>query len=54
MVKFYKLTLIRRRMEKEIYYLPAEKIIEFNVLALKLIQVKKADATKVLSHSKGG
>lgn len=36
----------------EIAYPTAEKIIEYNVLALKLIKVKRADQPKILSHQK--
>lgn len=39
-------------MEKEVYYPTAEKIIEFNFLILKLIKVKKADKSVVLSYGK--
>lgn len=33
-------------------YPSAEKVIEYNVLALAIIQAKKADQAKVLSHRK--
>lgn len=36
----------------EIIFPTAEKIIEFNLLALKLIKARKADQPKVLSHKK--
>jgi death-on-curing family protein len=36
----------------EIAYPTPEKLEEFNFLALELIKVKKADAAKVLSHTK--
>ena len=36
----------------DILYPRAEKIIEYNVLALELIEVKKADKPEVLSKSK--
>ncbi len=36
----------------EIIYPTPEQIIEYNILALELIKVKKADAPKVLSRSK--
>ena len=35
-----------------IKYPSAEKIIEYNILSLKFIKVKKADQPKVLSHQK--
>jgi len=35
-----------------IVYPTAEKLIEYNFLALEFIKVKKADQPKVLSHSK--
>jgi len=37
-------------MANNIIYPTAEKIIEYNFLALKLIKVKKADSPKVLSY----
>lgn len=39
-------------MDKVIIYPTAEKIIEYNLLALTLIKVKKADRTEVLSRGK--
>jgi len=36
----------------EILYPTTEKIIEYNVLALKLIKVKKADQPKILSYQR--
>ena len=36
----------------EITYPTVEKVIEYNVLALKLIKVKKADQPKILSRGK--
>ena len=39
-------------MEKEVKYPTAEQIIEYNVLALTLIKVKKADRPQVLSHAR--
>ena len=39
-------------MEKIILYPSAEKIIEYNLLVLKLIKVKKGDTQKVLSKAK--
>jgi death-on-curing protein len=36
----------------EIVYPTAEKIIEYNVLALKIIKVKRADQPKILSHQR--
>ncbi len=39
-------------MEKKIIYPTVEKIIEYNLLVLKLIKIKKADTAKVLSKAK--
>jgi death-on-curing protein len=39
-------------MAKEIMYLSAEEVTEFNVLVLGLLRVKKSDAHKVLSRKK--
>lgn len=39
-------------MVNNIIYPTAEKIIEYNLLTLKLIKVKKADRPKVLGHKK--
>ncbi|HLC91069.1 MAG TPA: type II toxin-antitoxin system death-on-curing family toxin [Candidatus Nanoarchaeia archaeon] len=39
-------------MEKEIKYPTVEQIIEYNVLAITLIKVKKADCPQVLSHAR--
>lgn len=39
-------------MNSEINYPTVEKIIEYNVLAITLIKVKKADRAEVLSKSK--
>jgi len=39
-------------MEKETMYPSSDKIIEYNLLVLNLIKVKKADEAKVLSISK--
>ena len=39
-------------MAENINYPTAEKIIEFNVLALIIIKAKKADSAEVLSKSK--
>ncbi len=36
----------------EIIYPTAERLIEYNFLALQFIKVKKADQAKVLSHAK--
>jgi len=36
----------------EVVYPTAERLIEYNFLALEFIKVKKADQPKVLSHSK--
>jgi len=38
--------------EKKIIYLTSQEIIEFNILSLKLIQIKKADKSEVLSYKK--
>ena len=38
-------------MQKEIIYPKVEKIIEYNLLALKFIKAKKADTPKVMSKS---
>ena len=37
-----------------VYYPSPEKIIEHNLLALTIIQVKKADQPNVLSRQKNG
>lgn len=39
-------------MTEKIVYPTVEKIIEYNLLVLKLIRIKKADNAKVLSHAK--
>ncbi|MEK6867858.1 MAG: hypothetical protein AABX98_03490, partial [Nanoarchaeota archaeon] len=39
-------------MNEDIIYPKIEKIIEYNLFALKFIQSKKADSPKVLSKSK--
>lgn len=39
-------------MTNNIWYPTAERIIEYNMLALDIIKVKKADKPKVLSHQK--
>jgi len=39
-------------MAKKMYYPDADKIIHFNVLALRMIKVKKADKALVMSHAK--
>ncbi len=39
-------------MPKPINYPTSEKIIEFNILALNIMKVKKADKPEVMSHSK--
>ena len=39
-------------MSKSINYPTPEKIIEFNILALNILKVKKADKPEVLSHLK--
>ena len=39
-------------MTKKIIYPTPERIIEYNMLILNLIKVKKADKAKILSHSK--
>ncbi len=36
----------------DVLYPTVEKVIEYNVLALKLIKVKRADQPKILSHQK--
>ncbi|MBI4646675.1 MAG: type II toxin-antitoxin system death-on-curing family toxin [Bacteroidia bacterium] len=38
--------------KKDIIYLTSQEIIEFNILALNLIQTKKADKSEVLSYRK--
>src|SRR3989338_10087575 len=42
----------RLKMSKPINYPTPEKIIEFNILVLSIIKVKKADKPEVMSHSK--
>ena len=39
-------------MNKEIMYPSVEKIIEYNILALASLKVKKADKAEVLSRKK--
>ncbi len=39
-------------MKDTITYLTSQEIIEFNVLALNLIQTKKADKSEILSYQK--
>ena len=39
-------------MTKEVIYPSPERIIEYNILALEIFKVKKADKPKVLSNSK--
>ena len=39
-------------MNKEIIYLSKQEVIEFNILALNLIKIKKADKSDVLSYLK--
>jgi death-on-curing family protein len=39
-------------MKKETIYLTVERIIEYNILAIKIIQVKKSDKAEVLSRSR--
>lgn len=39
-------------MTEEFMYLPADEVIKLNLLALRLMPVKKADAHKVLSSEK--
>lgn len=39
-------------MKKEPVYLTVERIIEYNILAIKIIQVKKSDKAEVLSRSR--
>ena len=39
-------------MSKKLVYLSVEKIIEYNILAINLIQVKRADKAEVLSKNR--
>ena len=39
-------------MKEEIKYPSAERVIEYNILVLAIIKVKKADRPEVLSHTK--
>ena len=39
-------------MNKKLVYLSVDQIIEYNILAINLIQVKKGDKAEVLSKSK--
>ena len=38
--------------EKELIYLTVERIIEYNILAINIIRVKKSDKAEVLSKSR--
>ena len=49
---FISLRLFLSAMEKEVKYPAVERIIEYNVLALTLIKVKKADRPAVLSSGR--
>ena len=48
----YSLNEYKTNMGKNIIYPSAEKVIEYNILMLNIIKVKKADKAEVLSHSK--
>ncbi|MEK6857134.1 MAG: type II toxin-antitoxin system death-on-curing family toxin [Nanoarchaeota archaeon] len=39
-------------MEKKLVYLTVERIIEYNILAINIIKIKKADKAEVLSKSR--
>ncbi len=51
-VRFISLELFTQLMEQEIKYPTEERIIEYNVLALTVIKVKKADRPAVLSSGR--
>jgi death-on-curing family protein len=44
--------IIYDKMEKDLAYLTVEKVIEYNILAINLIKIKKADKAEVLSRSR--
>ena len=50
--RIYNKTGGNQRMEKKIIYPAPERIVEYNVLVLNIIKVKKADKPEVLSYQR--